>query len=224
MTKSFDAAAASIDKLLDVAAGLFRRKGFAATTVREIASAAGMLPGSLHYRYASKEALLVSLMERAIARLTDGIREAVSTTRDPAERLRLALRAHLRILLSDDDAVYVMLYDWRAVSSDAARDAIVRLRDTYEAFWDGLIYEAAGSGQIRPRIDLKLLRLFGFGAINWVAQWYEDHAGGRTPEQIADAFWAFMALGVFAEDRRPGDEDGAFVALGGARPLEPVRR
>ena len=152
MTKSFDAAA-SIDKLLDVAAGLFRRKGFAATTVREIASAAGMLPGSLHYRYASKEALLVSLMERAIGRLTDGIREAVANTRDPAERLRLALRAHLRILLSDDDAVYVMLYDWRAVSSDAARDAIVRLRDTYEAFWDGLIYEAAGSGQIRPRIE-----------------------------------------------------------------------
>ena len=142
MTKSFDAAAASIDKLLDVAAGLFRRKGFAATTVREIASAAGMLPGSLHYRYASKEALLVSLMERAIARLTDGIREAVSTTRDPAERLRLALRAHLRILLSDDDAVYVMLYDWRAVSSDTARDAIIRLRDTYEAFWDGLIFTA----------------------------------------------------------------------------------
>jgi len=224
MTKRLDASI-PFDAVLDVAARLFRRKGFAATTVREIAGAAGMLPGSLHYRFASKEALLISLMERAIGRLTDGIRDAVATTRDPAEKLRLALRTHLKLLLSDDDAVYVLLYDWRSISSETARDAVRRLRDGYEAFWDGLLYEAAGSGQIRPRIDLKLLRLFGFGAVNWVAQWYDEHAGGRTPEQIADAFWAFMALGVFAEDRRPADVDGAFAALAGSR-LEPapVRR
>lgn len=217
MTKSTEPVDAG-DRLLDVAARLFRQKGFAATSLREIASAAEMLPGSIHYRYASKEAILLSLMERAIARLTHAIRDAVAASRDPAERLRLALRAHLELLLSGDDAVYVLLYDWRAITSEAARDAVGRLRDRYEAFWDGLIYEAAGAGEIRDRVDLKLLRLFGYGAINWVAQWYEERTAGRTPEQIADAFWGFLAFGVFADDRRPADVDATLGKLSAFEP------
>ena len=72
---------------LDAAATLFRRQGFAATTVRQIAKAAGMLPGSLHYRYPSKEALLLALMERAIERSMAAVREAVAGETDALERI-----------------------------------------------------------------------------------------------------------------------------------------
>src|SRR3954447_4029785 len=96
---------------LDAAARLFRKQGFAATTVRQIAKQAGMLPGSLHYRFPSKEALLLALMERAIERSMAAVREAVSGQPDPLERVRLGLRAHLRLLVSGgDDSVYVLLY------------------------------------------------------------------------------------------------------------------
>ena len=44
------------------------------------------------------------------------------------------------MLLSGDDAVYVLLYEWRALSG-FARDEMVRLRDRYEAFWDGMLYD-----------------------------------------------------------------------------------
>ena len=132
----------------------------------------------------------------------------------PTERIRLGLRAHLLMLLSGDDAVYVLLYEWRALSGPA-RDEMVRLRDRYEAFWDGMLYEAAGAGRVRPGVDLKLVRLYGFGAVNWVATWYTP-GGERTPEQIADAFWAYLALGLLADDKRPADvqaAQGAFSAL-----------
>jgi AcrR family transcriptional regulator len=203
--------------LLDTAARLFRQRGFNATTVRQIAEAAGMLPGSLHYRFPTKEAVLVSLMERAIERMTEAIRGAIAGSRDPAERIRLALRTHLRLLLSGDDSIYVALYDWRAITSEASREAIARLRGRYESLWDGLLYEAVGTGQLRQRVDLKLLRLFGFGSINWVAQWYHPD-GGRTPEQIADAFWGFMALGVLDEAKRPADLDAALAGLSALEP------
>src|SRR6478609_5401496 len=109
MTKA-QRAADSNDAILDAAAQLFRAQGFAATTVRDIARAADILPGSLHYRCASKEELLVALMERAIDRLMAGVLEAIVEGQDPVERMRLAIRAHLRMLLSGDDAVYVLLY------------------------------------------------------------------------------------------------------------------
>ena len=186
--------------LLDTAARLFRQKGFAATTLREIARAAGVLPGSIHYRFPAKEALLVALMDRAIERAIAAVQTAAAETSDPTERVRLGLRAHLELLLSGDDGVYVLLYEWRALTG-RAREEIVRLRARYEAFWDGMLYEAAGAGRVRPGVDLKLVRLFGFGAVNWVATWYSPD-GDRTPEQIADVFWSYMALGLLSDDQR----------------------
>lgn len=198
-------------RVLDAAARLFRDRGFAATSTRQIARAAQILPGSLHYRYPAKEGLLVALMERAIARATAAVQAAVAGIDDPIERLRAGLKAHLNVLLAGDDDVYVLLYDWRVLRGKA-RDDLIRLRDRYEAFWDGMLYEAAGARRFRRQVDLKLLRLFGFGAVNWVATWYRPDMG-RTPDQIADAFFACLAFGAIADDRRPADLEPLLDAI-----------
>lgn len=198
--------------LLDAAARLFRERGFAVATLREIAKAAGVLPGSIHYRFSSKEALLIALMERALGRVLDAVRTATAGSRDPTERVRLGLRAHLRELLSGDDSIYVLLFEWRSLSGNARED-MIRLRDRYEAFWDGLLHEAAGAGRLREGVNLKLVRLFGFGAVNWAATWYQP-GNGFTPEQIADSFWAYLALGLLADDKRPSGTDLLTAARG----------
>jgi AcrR family transcriptional regulator len=198
------------DRFLDAAARLFRAKGFEATTVREIAKAARMLPGSLHYRYPTKDSLLLALMKRGEDADLVGIRAAIRGERDPVERLRLALRARLRYLLSRP-ASQVVLFEWRSLEG-TARDEMIRLRDRYEAFWSGLLYEAAGTGRLHPGIDLSLLRFLLFGAINGVALWY--HADGpRTPDEISDAFWGFIAYGVVDEAHRPDDIGSALRTL-----------
>ena len=185
---------------LDAAATLFRRQGFAATTVRQIAKAAGMLPGSLHYRYPSKEALLLALMERAIERSMAAVLQAVAGETDALERVRVGLRAHLRLLVSGDDSVYVLLYDWRSLEGEARRQ-MLKLRGRYETFWDELMGEAASAGLVREGVDPILVRLLGFGAVNWVAQWYEP-GGPWTPEEIADAVWSYFGFGVVADGAR----------------------
>lgn len=188
------------DVILDAAAALFRVHGFSATGLREIAAKAGMLLGSVQYRYPSKESLLVALMERAVDRVMGAVRVAAESANDPLERLQLALAAHLEALLSGDDAVYVLLYDWRVLRG-ASRDKLILFRDRYEAFWDGLLYAAAGSGRLRSGVDLKLLRLFGFGAVNWVATWYQPD-GEHSPREIADAFFATMLYGALSDEAR----------------------
>jgi AcrR family transcriptional regulator len=186
--------------VLDAAAHVFRKRGYGGATVREVAQAAGMLPGSLHYRYPSKEALLLDLMERALNRVLGSGRAAVEAARDPVERLRLALRAHLEALLSGDDDFYVLLYDWRSLQGPAMH-AMLRLRSRYEQFWDDLLQDAIRAGWARPGIDAELLRQVGFGALNWVAQWRQEN-DPRSAEEIADAFWSYLAFGLLAEDKR----------------------
>lgn len=194
MTKSAAADRAHDDRALTAAARLFREQGYAGTSLRDIARAAGMLPGSLHYRYATKEDILAALMERAIDRLIEGILAVTASSANPLERLRLAIVEHVRILLSREDSVYVLLYDWRSLSPGVER-AIARQRKRYEQFADELIAQAAAHARLQPGVDLYLLRQFGFGAANWVAQWF-DPKGPYTPEQIADAFFRYLTLGT----------------------------
>lgn len=203
------------DLLLDTAASVFRRSGFAAATLRQIASAAGIRPGSLHYRFQAKEDLLTDLMERAMERLTAAVQSAVASTSDPAERLRLGLRAHLETLLSGDDSFYVLLYDFRSL--ELGRAAMTELREKYETVWDRLLQDAIDAGLARPGVDVALVRQFGFGAMNWVAQWHRED-GTRSAEEIADAFWSYLALGLLREDRR-----GTFVKKARARLGRPAK-
>lgn len=192
------------ERILAAAARQFREQGYAATTLRDIARAAGILPGSLHYRYPSKEDILAALMERAIDRLIEGVLAASAAGTTPLDRVRLAMIEHLRILLSRDDAVYVLLYDWRSLSPAAER-AIAKHRRRYEQFADELLAQAAASTDVAPGVDLYLLRQFAFGAANWAAQWY-DPKGPYTPEAIADAFFRYMTMGTLAS---PATKQGA---------------
>ena len=187
----------SRDGLLEAAGQLFRKKGFAATTVREIAEAAGVWPGSLHYYFPTKESILLALMEQGIASAEAGFRAALEETEDPIERIRLAIRNHIRMLVGDKHGTYVLLYEGRGLEGDA-RSAMVRLRDRYDAMWDGLLYQALGTGRLRKDLDVRLTRLMILGAVNWMAQWYA--AGkSRSADEIAEEFATMMLDGVLKE-------------------------
>lgn len=199
MNKSIDQGSAS-DRLLLAAAAEFRRHGVAGATVRAIAKNAGVLPGSLTYRYPTKEALVVALMERAVADISAAVLEAIEGCADPLERLRRAMRAHLRVLLDGGDAAYVLLFDWRRLSDDT-RASLSRERHRYESIWDGLIYAAATSGQLASGLDLSLVRKFAFGVANSVAFWYRP-GGALSPDQIADVYSQFIGLGTVSPQAR----------------------
>ena len=204
-----------LDPVLETAGHLFRAKGYSATTVREIAAAANMLPGSLHYRYASKEDLLLALIDHGIERATTAVREAIAGVDDPLDRLRAALRAHLSLLVHEDVSIYVLLYEGRSLSGHS-RAEMVRRRDRYDALWDGMLHEAAGTGRIRPDADLRLVRLLLLGAANWTAQWFSPK-GKYSSNAVADAFLELVWNGL----AKPG---GARVLSLVDRPTRPHKR
>jgi AcrR family transcriptional regulator len=204
--------AESNDRVLREAARLFRIQGYAATTVREIAAAAEMLPGSLHYRYASKDDVLIALMERAVDKAIAEVQVEIDRVQDPIEKLRAGIGKYLELLLEGDDALFVMLFDWRSLPIGAKR-GLDRARHRYELYWDGVLAEAYATGKSRPIVDIQLLRHFGFGAMNWVATWYKKDCG-RTPREIADAFWTFLAYGLIREDARPPNFEALFEQFG----------
>lgn len=65
-------------RILESALDLFREKGFAETTMREIAAAAGMATGAAYYYFASKEAIVLAFYELAAEEMTPRIEQALA--------------------------------------------------------------------------------------------------------------------------------------------------
>ena len=202
------------EAIFAAASKLFRARGLGGTSIRAIAEEAGVLPGSLTYRFPTKESLIVALTERAIDHAVTELRASIAQSHDPIERLRLAMRTHLRVLLAGDDAVYVLVFDWPRLPEET-RTKLAHARHRYDALWDGLCFAAAGSGQLASGLDLALLQKFIFGAANSVALWYQPD-GPRTPEEIADAFSALIGIGTFATAARPEPTEEMYRSVGAA--------
>lgn len=184
------------ERILAIAARMFREEGFERTGLRDIAKACDMLPGSLHYRYRAKEDILIDMMRLAIERTIRSIVDATMEVQDPLRKMRAALKAHVSELMSGDDMVYVLLFEWRSVRGEA-RELIIAERDRYERYWETMLDAMKAQGYIRPEVDTELTRLIGLGAINWVATWYKR--GGRyNLDQVGEAIWQMLASGVLA--------------------------
>jgi TetR/AcrR family transcriptional regulator, cholesterol catabolism regulator len=175
--------------VLQAAARLFRDKGFAATTTRDIAAAAGMQSGSPFYHFESKAALLHAVMEQGM-RTALQRQAAVPASSAPEERLRGLVRSHFDILLGPgSDFIPVMLYEWRSLTP-SQRAAIAALQRDYEAAWAVALEALCQLGRIHA--DARLARLMILGALNWSVQWYKPKAGASLDELSEQAMRLFL--------------------------------
>ncbi|GAB4275666.1 MAG: atu genes transcriptional repressor AtuR [Pararhodobacter sp.] len=164
------------DRLLAAAARLMRRKGFAATTVRELGAEVGLLSGSLFHHVRSKDDLLFQVMERVIAAMNADLDAALAQAPDLTGRLRALIAVELTYLHGPAaDATAVLFHEWRALSHDH-RAILLAGRDRYFARWHEVLAEARAQGltQVEPVI----LRQFLHGALAWTSFWYRP--GGAT--------------------------------------------
>ena len=171
--------------LIAVSARLFREQGFDNTTVRDIAAAAGVQAGSWFYHFKSKQDILQAVIEQGMQQALARIEEVASLGLPPREAFRRLVHTHLETLLSPgQDFVYVMLYEWRALSPEGQL-RIVAAKHRYEALWDAVLHELQASGEWPA--PGKLDRLWLFGALNWSAQWYRRDAGVSIDELAESA-------------------------------------
>lgn len=182
-------------ELIHSAARLFRKKGFDATSTRDIAAAVGMRSGSPFYHFKSKGALLYAVMD-------EGMRAAIAQQQRAIDRhaahpaasearglLAVLIRNHFDVLLGPgSDFIPVMLYEARSITA-RQRITLATLQSEYEAPWAPVLQALHAQGALHA--DVKLARLLMFGALNWSAQWF-DRKKGASLDELTDAAMALF--------------------------------
>jgi AcrR family transcriptional regulator len=192
-----DQASSTADRLLAGAADLFRRKGYAATTTRELSALLGIQNASLYYHMEKKEDLLYKLCVSTLDDVANELRACIAETSDPLEQLKLIMFRYTTIALRDRDRHATMLIEIRALS-DARRNKIVELRDKNVAVVRRTMAAAQKAGQLRSDIKPKYLVLTMFNLLNWSIFWYRPD-GELTPETIAGMMSSVFLDGAAAE-------------------------
>jgi AcrR family transcriptional regulator len=173
------------------AARLFAQKGYHGTSMGDLAAAMGLQKGSLYSLTASKQELLYEAMREGAAAFHAGL-DALSEEAPAAERIRLALRAHLRVVAEQLDMATVFIREWRYLEGDR-RDEIVAERRRYEERLRALFREGREHGELRTDLDEGAAALLVLSAANWAYTWLSP---GRDTDAVADSFAAILVDGI----------------------------
>jgi AcrR family transcriptional regulator len=176
------------EQILEEAARLFSRRGYHATSMRDIGEATGMLAGSLYAHIASKEALLYEIVVQAAEQFLGGLETVRSSDVGPEEKLRRAIRAHIEVVAGNVDEARVFHHEWTALTGHRLAEAR-RLRNRYERLWDQVLRGLPGAG------DPKFARLLVLSAANWTYTWYRPD-GPLSPDAVADRFTDLLLAGL----------------------------
>lgn len=172
----------------DVASDLFRERGYAATSIRDIARALSVKGASLYSHVTSKEDVLWAIVDRAAGRFeaaADRAEQDADSRRpgDPTEAIAALVRAHVEVLTADVDEAGVFVHEWRALGSER-RAAILERRDAYEQRFRRRIGAGIAVGAF-AMTDAAIASAAILSAVNGVATWY-DPGGRLPPDRIAD--------------------------------------
>ena len=109
-----------------------------------------------------------------------------------SERIRLALRAHLRVVAEQLDLATVFIREWRYLEGER-REQIVAERRRYEERLRGLFRDGREHGELRTDLDESAAALLVLSAANWAYTWLTP---GRDTDALADSFALILVDGI----------------------------
>lgn len=177
------------DNIVAKAAALFRERGFADVSMRDLAQALDLKAGSLYAHISGKQELLREIcfsMSSAFMESIHGIRE---TGRPVDTQFRELIASHIKLLLKDPDMSLVFFHEWRMLEEPYLSE-FGRLRKSYEQHWMELIRQGRLEG-IFKALDERLATQTLLSALNWIPQWYKADKNLK-PEDIEKQLTEFL--------------------------------
>jgi TetR/AcrR family transcriptional regulator, cholesterol catabolism regulator len=179
MAETGSKSARTRERILDAAAHVLSRKGYAATRLTDVADQAEIQAPAIYYYFSSRDDLIEEVMWSGIRHMREHMAEilaALPSDAGPLERIDAAVEAHLRYSLEISD------YTTASIRNAGQLPQSIRVRHTAEAarygdMWRKLLQDAENAGLLRADLDAMSARMMVLGALNWAAEWWNPRRG-----------------------------------------------
>lgn len=187
-------------EVLSISAKLFADNGYRATTVRDIADAAGILSGSLYHHFDSKESMLDEILREFLGELFGGYRAVLADVDDPREQLRGCVIASFDAIDARPDAVAIYQAEARGLAQQEGFGYIADFLQEFRTMWRGIIGRGIESGAFRADLDVDVTYRFLRDTV-WIAvRWYRP--GGQLPlGAVADQYLTILEHGIASPEK-----------------------
>ncbi len=181
------------EQIIRTAERLFKEKGYIGTSMRDIAAEIEIEAASLYSHIKSKDELLDEICYRKADEFLKAIDEVNDIYFNSEEKLRMAVKSHVKILCSDLNASSVFLHEWRHLNEPRLGD-FTALRHRYENEFRTIVSQGEEEN-VFETVDRKFAVLTILSAMNWITEWYKP-GGPMSPVEIADNLCDFILTGL----------------------------
>jgi len=189
----------SKEKLIQVAVELFANRGFAGTSIRDIASAMGMSISNIYHYFGNKEGLLLAILEYASDALLRRLREGSEKEEEPVRKLKSLVQTHLKLSREFLRESKIFFLDEDHLSQEGHRINCKIQREILDMYVQ-VLSDLAQEGLVQTR-SIKILAFNILGVINWHLKWFRTE-GELSHEQAVEEILDFILHGALGLGQR----------------------
>jgi TetR/AcrR family transcriptional regulator, cholesterol catabolism regulator len=182
------------EQVIRKAAELFKEKGYAAASMRDLAQLLGIEAASLYSHIKSKEEILRSLCFDMAAEFRKSLDEVEKEDVTASEKLKKGIIGHIQVMAKDLTASAVFMNEHRHLSQPFLRDFLL-LRINYINRFKNIIEQGVKNGEFKSTIDTKLAVMTLFSSLNWMPMWY-DPDSAIDPHQLGHQLADMLVNGL----------------------------
>lgn len=160
-------------QILATAARLFRKKGYAATTVRLMAAELGIEAASLYNHFRSKQEILQFLLLNLAEKFTHGMAKAESADPHPVSKLESLINLHIHLTFENPDQMALISGEWVHLDEHAQK-LFLSMRQDYEKRFKAILNAGMEDGSLK-KVDLDLALFSLISTLNWLFSWVNRH-------------------------------------------------
>lgn len=222
---------ASREEVLAAAAEAFIERGFAATSIDDIADRLGCTKGRVYHYFRTKGELFLGVHHRALEMALAAVEPIFESDAPAGERLHQMAVAHARLMMEESSYMRIavqhaeMSLAMEGRTPRSAPDEVFTMRERYESMFEDVIAEGMAAGEFRAG-NASLMAKACLGSLNWMSVWYRPgpQAGSRTRAKTADIpveFALFVTKGLLV---RADDSPRASNGTKAAKPAKKAKK
>jgi AcrR family transcriptional regulator len=181
------------NQILEEAAKLFAKKGYKATSVKEIAEKLNITKATIYHYFSSKEEILFEIMNSAMDDALNDLQKIANMKISPLEKLEESLRFYSKYYVKKQEDLILLVNELNSLN-EKFKEILIEKEQIYVNLFKSILTELKNQGLLKD-IPLTIIAFTFFGIVHYTIKWYKA-AGEVNPEKLSEYFVEIFTKGI----------------------------